>query len=343
MNEPEAQAAALAAYFDRHPAAIRKQNGVAVFRALPGAYLDALGGPAYCLQGNRPLADELARQGFPPVTELPPVLDQAIVFATKHREEILYHLALAAERLRDGGVLIVSAANALGASSLERRCTELMGPVDTFSKHKCRVIRAHQQTGRLNQGLLKAWRQAGALQRVAATGFYSGPGVFSWKRLDTGSALLAAHLPADLRGRGADLGAGYGYLSHAALTRAPGIAALHLFEAESRALDAARLNLRELASPADQHFHWADVTAGLGLSGLDFVIMNPPFHAGRGAVPVLGQAFVRAALAALRSGGRLFMVANRHLPYEGALQAASAEIRTLAEEAGFKVIAARKA
>ena len=115
MNEPEAQAAALAAYFDRHPAAIRKQNGVAVFRALPGAYLDALGGPAYCLPGNRPLADELARQGFPPVTELPPVLDQAIVFATKHREEILYHLALAAERLRDGGVLIVSAANALGA------------------------------------------------------------------------------------------------------------------------------------------------------------------------------------------------------------------------------------
>ena len=44
--------------------------------------------------------------------------------------------------------------------------------------------------------------------------------------------------------------------------------------------------------------------------------MNPPFHTRPRADPALGQAMIRKAAAALRRGGRLFMVANRQLPYE---------------------------
>ena len=52
---------------------------------------------------------------------------------------------------------------------------------------------------------------------------------------------------------------------------------------------------------------------------MDAVVMNPPFHTGRTAEPGLGQAFITAAARLLAPQGQLWMVANRHLPYETAL------------------------
>ncbi|MBN8194873.1 methyltransferase, partial [Bacillus sp. NTK074B] len=65
-------------------------------------------------------------------------------------------------------------------------------------------------------------------------------------------------------------------------------------------------------------FHWADATNPLKLQ-LDVVVMNPPFHQGRDANPRLGAQFIRTAAAMLKPSGQLFMVANRHLPYEATL------------------------
>lgn len=343
MNEPESQAAALAAYCTRENGAPTRAKGVAaVFRAAPGAYLDHLPATVFCLQTSQPLAAELTRLGFTVNAEPTGPLSLAIVFATKHKEEVLHHLALAAEALEEGGALILSAANTLGAPSLERRCAELMGHAESYSKHKCRVIHAVKRSAAVNQTLLDTWRNAGELQLRPETGLWSCPGLFSWKAIDPGSRFLAAQLPADLHGRGADLGAGYGYLSREALRRAPGITELHLVEAEQKALDAARLNLQDAGGGKSLHYHWADVTAGLPVGGLDFVLMNPPFHAGRGAVPALGRAFIREAFKALKPGGRLFLVANRHLPYEGEIEALSGEMVSAEQEQGFKVLVARR-
>lgn len=346
MNEHDSQAAALATFLARNShEAPAVPGSTVIYRALPGAYFDLLpaGAPPQCLQTSKPLADELERLGCGVVAAPAGPFSRAIVFATKHREEVLHHMALAAEGLAEGGELLVVAANTLGAPSLERRCAELMGGIESFSKHKCKVIRSVKRTAGVDAGLLAQWREAGELRRVPATGCYACPGIFSWKSIDAGSRLLAAHLPASLRGRGADLGAGYGFLSHAALKRAPGIEELHLFEAERKALDAARRNLADGPQSARLEFHWADVTAGLDCADLDFVIMNPPFHAGRGAVPDLGRAFVRAALRALRPGGRLLMVANRHLPYESEIQQLSGVMDSAEQDQGYKVILAHKA
>ena len=56
----------------------------------------------------------------------------------------------------------------------------------------------------------------GAPRFVDEIGFWSQPGVFSWDRIDPGSALLLVHLPA-LSGRGADLGCGIGVLARSVL------------------------------------------------------------------------------------------------------------------------------
>jgi 16S rRNA (guanine1207-N2)-methyltransferase len=70
--------------------------------------------------------------------------------------------------------------------------------------------------------------------------------------------------------------------------------------------------------------------------------MNPPFHTSRAADPGLGAAFIRAAGGMLSLSGTLYMVANRHLPYEDALRAAFHEIEEIGGDGGFKVIRAAK-
>ena len=141
---------------------------------------------------------------------------------------------------------------------------------------------------------------------------------------------------------GADLGAGYGYLSAEVLARNPGVHALDLYEADARALALARENLGTPAG-VELGFHWHDVAAGLPRRGYDFIVSNPPFHSGRADEPALGRAFIAAAAGALRPGGRLFLVANRHLPYEAELAARFAAVRVLAQEGGFKVVEATRA
>lgn len=54
------------------------------------------------------------------------------------------------------------------------------------------------------------------------------------------------------------------------------------------------------------------------------------------------QDFIRAAHRMLRKGGALWMVANRHLPYEGVIGPLFSSVETKADAQGFKVIAARK-
>ena len=70
--------------------------------------------------------------------------------------------------------------------------------------------------------------------------------------------------------------------------------------------------------------------------------MNPPFHRGRAAEPGIGQRLIGVAAKALRRGGRLFMVANRQLPYEETLEAEFAQWREITRDGGFKVLAATR-
>ncbi|GAB2623291.1 class I SAM-dependent methyltransferase [Novilysobacter erysipheiresistens] len=302
-----------------------------------------------CEQSFKPDAEALQRAGlalvepgddhrYPLVLLLPP----------RQREEARALYARAVASAAPGGRVVACLANNEGARSGEDDLRKLAGPVGSLTKHKCRVfwtapLHRPDSAANIDAALLAQWQALDAPRSIADGRFSSRPGVFAWNRIDPASALLAAQLPADLGGRAADLGAGFGYLSVELLQRCPGIAALDLYEAEGRALELARRNLAPFESQAVLGFHWHDVTAGLP-ERYDVIVSNPPFHTqGRADRPDIGRRFIAVAAEALKPGGRLWLVANRHLPYEEVLTASFGSVRTVAQQDGFKIIEAVKA
>ena len=282
-------------------------------------------------------AAEMPTGPFPLVLALPP----------RQRDEARGLLAEAVAVCANGGMVVAALANTEGARSVEADLADLAGDITSLSKNKCRVFWAKVTPARINQSLLKEWRELTQPCEIIAEGFpggrfWSRPGLFAWDRIDAGSRLLAAHLPADLAGHGADLGCGLGYLAAEILTRCPGVTALDLYEAEREALVLAERNVRPLAGGRPLEFFWHDVTAGLRRE-YDFIVTNPPFHVMREERADLGQAFIGAAAKNLKPGGRFLLVANRHLPYERSLAGAFATTRVLADADGYKVIEAVKA
>jgi 16S rRNA (guanine1207-N2)-methyltransferase len=297
-----------------------------------------------CEQTFKPDVDALRRAGFAvsapaPAQRYPLVM----VLPPRQRDESRALLARAVGHVATGGRVMTAQHNNEGARSMEADLAQLAGPLTTLSKNKCRVCWTAPLDGAADATLAAEWSTLDAPRRIADGRFLSRPGIFAWDRIDAASTLLAQHLPANLAGRAADLGAGFGYLSAELLTRCRGITALDVYEAESRALDLARENLAALSSSASVGYHWHDVTQGLN-GTYDVIVMNPPFHAGtHHDRPDIGRRFISVAAKCLRRGGQLWLVANRHLPYETILDSSFGSTRIVTQQHGFKIVKAVKA
>jgi 16S rRNA (guanine1207-N2)-methyltransferase len=323
------------------------EGGALFLRARAGAPLQARAWPGLvCHQTFAPDAAALQRlqlqvltndldsatQTFPLVLVLPP----------RQRDEARALLARALLLTQRGGRIVACMSNDEGARSGEADLERIVGPVTTLTKNKCRVFWSAPLDGPHDAAVVEAWLRLDAVRPIDGGRFVSRPGVFAWDRIDVASQLLAEHLPPDLAGRAADLGAGFGYLSVELLERCAGIVALDVYEAERRALELARRNLAAFASRAAIRYCWHDVAAGL-TDRYDAIVCNPPFHThARGDRPDIGRRFITAAAQALQPGGRLWLVANRHLPYEQALGAGFDRVRIVTER-GFKIVEALKA
>lgn len=300
-----------------------------------------------CEQTFKPFAQKLERAGFTVASAGERKFPLVLLLPPRQRDESRALLARALTHVAPGGRLVASVLNTEGARSAEADLEQLAGTVRNLSKHKCRVFWTDPDESRIDEALLAEWAALDAPRAIGSGRFHSRPGLFAWDRVDPASELLAGALPDDLAGRGADLGAGFGFLAAEVLTHCPRVTALDLYEAEARALELARANLARLfpdggGAHVALEYQWHDVTTGLPKT-YDFIVSNPPFHVGRADLPALGRAFIAAAAGALVPNGRLWLVANRHLPYEAELAAGFARVRVVADERGFKVIEAIKA
>ncbi|GKY86183.1 class I SAM-dependent methyltransferase [Sinisalibacter aestuarii] len=233
--------------------------------------------------------------------------------------------ALIAEASAAAPLVIVDGQKHDGIDSMLKAVKARRAPDGTISK-------AHGKLFWFTGGDFADWAAADR----AVDGFITRPGVFSADGPDKGSLALIDALP-PLKGRVADLGAGWGFLARHILGSAT-VTHLDLVEADAVALDCAR---RNVADPRAA-FHWADATRFTPDAPYDAVVSNPPFHVSRAGDPGLGQAFISAAARMLTPHGSFWMVANRHLPYEVALGRSFHHVEEAGGTPGFKVIHASR-
>lgn len=290
----------------------------------PPAGYDLAGlGAVHILQTHVPDQEAWARAGFD--TQLPEKPGTAIVVAPRSKDLARGMIAQAAA---SADLIVVDGQKTDGIDSLWNAVKKRLGPLPSITKDHGRLFWFSAT------GVLGDWAITGPAKDKH--GFYTQPGVFSDGAVDKGSMALTGALPAALPGRVADLGAGWGYLAGEVLQR-DGVTALTLVEAEALALDCARLNVTDPRA----EFVWADATTWTS-DPFDHIVMNPPFHQGRAGDPGLGQGFIRNAAKLLKPKGSLWMVANRHLPYETTLAECFGRVEEVPGTPGFKIFHAQR-
>jgi 16S rRNA (guanine1207-N2)-methyltransferase len=266
----------------------------------------------------------------------PGSLNGLVMLAPAAVVERRHAIAQALRALRPGTKLVVLAPKNKGGSRIAQDLQALGCTVEETARRHYRICTT-VSVG--DDAAIEAALEAGKARYVAELGLWSQPGVFSWNRIDPGSALLLAHLP-PLAGRGADLGCGIGVLARAVLA-SPKVTHLTLIDIDRRAVAMSKRNL----DPIDESrvtLRWADVLTYAPLSSLDFVVMNPPFHEGGAENRALGQSFIQRAALALRNGGVCWLTANRHLPYEAILKPLFRRVTLIVEDHGYKIYQAHK-
>ncbi|WP_405833212.1 methyltransferase [Streptomyces sp. NBC_01176] len=166
-------------------------------------------------------------------------------------------------------------------------------------------------------------------------------GVFCADRLDIGTRFLLQHLP---RSRGAervvDLGCGNGVVGTAIALANPEAEVLFVDESY-QAVASARETYRANAGDGDgAEFRVGDGLTGSPAESVDLVVNNPPFHSHQATTDATAWRMFAQARRALRPGGELWVIGNRHLGYHLKLRRLFGNSELVASDAKFVVLRA---
>ena len=321
---------------------IPPNGAILIFEPMEPEWLSLLSGSTLTVwEPNKTSADELLRAGISCTLDPAGKFDSVIVICTKFKVRNMWNIARAWSLLNPGGVLVCAIENSCGAPSLTRFFRDTFGDPAVFSGSRSKVLQV-TKTPTNADAPLSGFLKPGAGIPVKNSSLITYPGIFSAGELDPGSTILLSAIPESLRGRGADLGAGYGYISCGIVEECPGVTGIDLFEIDALAIRAAERNLSALHSPVPFTFHWHDVLAPIDALPYDWVVSNPPFHSGKKVDTNLGRAFVRRAAELLRPGGECYLVANTTLPYESVFDEHFTRWHAAAVSLSYKVFHAVK-
>ncbi|MEU6657436.1 methyltransferase [Streptomyces sp. NPDC046821] len=172
-------------------------------------------------------------------------------------------------------------------------------------------------------------------------------GVFCAERLDIGTRFLLQHLP---RSEGAervvDLGCGNGVVGTAMAVKNP--RAEVVFTDESfQAVASAQATYDANVDPERYPEARARFVVGDGLTAVpagsaDLVLNNPPFHSHQATTAATAMRMFSDARDALRPGGELWVIGNRHLGYHVKLRRLFGNSELIASDPKFVVLRAVK-
>ncbi|KKO44439.1 methylase [Arsukibacterium ikkense] len=274
------------------------------------------------------------------VTPLPATADIVLLKLPNNHSYLSFILSQLAAVVNSSTVILAAAkAKDINRNVLDMFDKQLGQAQASLTVKKCRLIRCQAGPAKTQPLFPLQWP-------LEESGFIlvNHANVFAREKLDLGARFLLQHLPQDTAGQLIiDLGCGNGVLGLTMLKQQPD---MHMvFTDESyMAVASAKANV-ELNIPqclASAEFIVDDCLASQPDQTADQIICNPPFHQQQTVTTHIATQMFAEAKRVLKRGGRLRIVANRHLNYQQQLQRLFGHCQQLAANPKFVILEAIK-
>lgn len=279
-------------------------------------------------------------------------------------EDQLHRLAPA---VHEGTVVIGTGMVKEIHTSTLRLFERVLGPTRTsLARQKARLIHCTPDAETLKARGDDPWpytyRLPDGIGVLAGRAVVNHAGVFCADRLDIGTRFFLRQLPKAPRGgRVVDLGCGNGVVGTAVALADPDTEVVFVdesYQAVASAEATYRANLPDAdgkdggAAPGSApgttgepargaaEFRVGDGLEGFAPGSVDLVLNNPPFHSHQATTDATARRMFAGARRALRPGGELWVVGNRHLGYHVTLRRIFGNSELVASDAKFVVLRA---
>ena len=275
--------------------------------------------------------------------------DSVVIRIPQERLALLQLLVDAFAILKPGGRCYIAGANNEGIKSAAGAIETLFGNARVLARDSShRVISAVKRTAActlpdgVDRALLDSnnFREVDATVRGRSYRLCSRPGVFSWEHVDEATSILADVMEINEGNSILDLGCGSGALGMVASSLA-GAGRLTMVDADIEAVRSAA-RTAEVNGIVGWRALASDVAGAVLDERFDVVVTNPPFHVGKATDLDVPNQFISDAHDVLTPGGRMFLVANRTLPYEQAIKHRFGNVANLHDGPRFKVLTATR-
>ncbi len=279
------------------------------------------------------------------ISAQPEMFDSVVVEPPRSRKLARRWLLDAQIALKEGGRLYLAGANDEGIASIHEDMRTLFGNLVTLGyKKRNRIAYASKSSSSQahpgwahEPGITPGtWYEFIATIRDELLHFYSLPGIFSYDRIDEGTALLLQNLEVSPSSRVLDVGCGYGIVGLVASRL--GADRVDMVDVDLLAIAAARKNIDANTTPNTRAFP-SDALSAVSQESYDLIVTNPPFHTSKAIDYDVAYAFIEQAKYVLNPGGKFMLVANRFIPYDRMMRDVFGSAVRIAETGKYHVLA----